>query len=216
MKASSNHEMSETSHTRIPIGGPPPNDEDSLHESLSSQTLGSVVSRPRRRASVSTSSYTRKHWRRAETDPVEPSRGYFSGYRRRAKTSSYSLFGSSISNSNDPQPPLPSLRVIASELVLICSLYCRYALHSLRKPFRRFKRTLSLVVFSVLVVLSILVAWLLIDFYLNAVRVCTPNSGYGLADRPLVEYYVHGRGIGHYARSVTIVRKSCVADHVMT
>jgi hypothetical protein len=205
MLASSNHETGETSDTRIPIGGPPSTDDDSVYESLSSLTLGSVVSRRRRRASVSTNGYARTHWRRSETDPVEPSRGYFSGYRRRAATSTYSLFGSSISNSNDPQPPLPSLKVIASELVLICSLYCRYALHSLRKPFRRFKRALFLVVFSVLAIALILVAWILIDFYMDAVRVCTPNSNYADTDRPLVEYYVHGRGIGHYARSVAVV-----------
>lgn len=103
--------------------------------------------------------------------------------------------------------------------------------------------------------LLLLVIWLMLDFYLDAVDICTPPPGHhdnsgrfesffssqiggggrlidhphydsGRAgsgtdntefyanqeenddeERPLVEYYVHGRGIGHYARSVAIVEQ---------
>jgi hypothetical protein len=90
---------------------------------------------------------------------------------------------------------------------------------------------------SLVVVLLVLVAWLFYDFYADALDVCVPppssrhpssdfaaflasmegqpymnHSDFGNANndfppRPLVEYYVHGRGIGHYARSVAIVEQ---------
>ena len=161
---------------------------------------------------------------------------------------------SSVSSSSS-QPPLPSIRVIASELTLICSLYCRYAIRSIRKPCKKFQRRFIyglIILFAVILGLTVLLCW---DFYNDAVDVCTPppssrpppsdfaaflafaeqqRRGGGVIDsidfknnnnninnnnnnididyddnspRPLVEYYVHGRGIGHYARSVAIVEK---------
>jgi hypothetical protein len=130
-------------------------------------------------------------------------------------------------------PPLPSLRVIGSELLIICSLYCRYTWHSCRKPCRKFRQRLLYGGLMVVVILILLSAWILTDFYMDAVTMCTPPpgslsphqyasflvdiGGTGFAKenddddedarRPLVEYYVHGRGIGHYARSVAIVER---------
>jgi hypothetical protein len=106
-----------------------------------------------------------------------------------------------------------------------------------QKPYRRLRRRfLYGALFLVAVVLG-LVAWLCYDFYADALDVCTPppssrhlpsdfaafwgamegqpyinNSTFDSANddhppRPLVEYYVHGRGIGHYARSVAIVEQ---------
>jgi hypothetical protein len=175
-----------------------------MDRSTSTNQLG--VSRPRRRATSRKSQWSRSD-ETATSDVSETSRGYSSGFRRRNNTSSQSLFGlgASSTNPNDPQPPLPSLGVIASELVIICSLYGKYALHSLRKPFRKVKRVLFYTGFSFAGVVLLLAAWLAIDFYMDAVQVCSPPSDYEYTDRPLVEYYVHGRGIGHYARSVAIV-----------
>jgi hypothetical protein len=82
----------------------------------------------------------------------------------------------------------------------------------------------------------VLAGYIISDFFMDAVDVCTPppgsyspslatnflqehypypsNANNGELDgdddeheRPLVEYYVHGRGIGHYARSVAIVER---------
>jgi hypothetical protein len=166
-------------------------------------------------------------------------------------------------------PHLPSLRAIITELFLICSLKCRYTIQSLRKPCQRFNRRVFYCLASVLAGVLVLLAWLTLDFYMDAVDICTPPPGYNhdmtrfdsfLAQmdamnniasagapsvvvgselqqehahrssnttgtykspngnnqfedddeeeqRPLVEYYVHGRGIGHYARSVAIVEQ---------
>ena len=168
MKAPFQPEIREVPDTIIPFAAPSSTDDDSQHESLSSLTLGSGVSRPRRRQTANFSHSKRKHWRRYESDSAEPSRGYCSGNRRRGMNSSHSLLNS-ISNSSDPQS-LPSLRVIASELFLICSLYCRYVLLSLRKPCRRFKRTFLLVVFSSIAISVFLMFWLFLNFYKDAVR----------------------------------------------
>jgi hypothetical protein len=134
-------------------------------------------------------------------------------------------------------PPLPSIKVVVSELYIYCSLYFRYKLRSVRKPCRRLRRRL-LVFFMTLLALVIAIAgWIIVDLYMESVAVCTPPLGNfvsanfpsfldgadvdvasfdgfsGNKDndnssrRPLVEYYVHGRGIGHYARSVAIVER---------
>lgn len=98
---------------------------------------------------------------------------------------------------------------------------------------------------TIAAVVILLAAWLFLDFYSDAVQVCTPppshyqysfssdftpfsqqqvyydtnagtmggsrhhpeQDGEDEPRRPLVEYYVHGRGIGHYARSVAIVEQ---------
>lgn len=129
-------------------------------------------------------------------------------------------------------PPLPSLRLIASDLVLICKLYGRHGIRSIRQPCRRFRKRLLQGLLSLAVVVLVLLAWLCYDFYADAVDVCRPppsarhlpsdfaaflasqeGSYINATDfdngqpRPLVEYYVHGRGIGHYARSIAIVEQ---------
>jgi len=196
------HDIREKSITVIPFASY--SDDESDPESL---TLGLVLRRGRR-ASVSNSNHERKYWRRSESGPAQPCQGRLSGHRRKRRkglNSHHPLHASSISNSNIPQSLSPT-HVIASNLLLICPLYLRYALHSLRKSCRRFKRTFLLLIFLLLAIASFLALWLYM-FYLDAVRVCTPHSDYVLTDRPLVEYYVHDRGFGHYARSVAIVEQ---------
>ena len=190
-------------------------DEESLQTSHSSVTLHRSASRirPRRRVSVqnfSTAVRNTPQRTRNDSDASSESstRGYTSGFRRRSPSSSPSLFGlRQASNPNEPQPPLPSLKVISAEFFLICSLYCKYATDSLRMRFRRVQRKLYYVVVSLATFVLIVTAWMSIDFYMDAVRVCTPPPDYGYTDRPLVEYYVHCRGMGHYERSVAIVEK---------
>ena len=222
-KASSLEDLRESSSGTNPLlstrsRGTQAYELESLHESLSSITLDRSTGqvRPRRRT-ASVQSFIRRQssqWQRSDSETADMSSrgGYSAGLRRRNGNSSQSLFGlghvsSMSSNPNEPQPPLPSLGVIASELFLICSLYCKYAIRSLRKPCLRVKQTLFYVVFSVIAFFLLLTAWLAVDFYMDAVQVCTPPSDYEYSDRPLVEYYVHGRGIGHYARSVAIVEQ---------
>jgi len=151
-------------------------------------------------------------------------------------------------SSSSSLPPLPSLRVIASELSLICSLYCRYAIRSIRTPCKNFRRRLLYGIVTLLIAVLGLTTWLCYNLYADGVDMCTPptslrpppsdfaafvafvehqhsdgidsidlinnnnNQKIGIDEdnnlrRPLVEYYIHGRGIGHYARSVAIVEK---------
>ena len=148
---------------------------------------------------------------------------------------SYTTISSPTSSS---LPPLPSLRVIASELFLIGTLYGRHGMRSIKKPCRRLRRRVLQGLLYLAAILFLLVAWLCYDFYADAVDVCMPppSSRHLPSDfaaflastkegphvdandfdngndddgppRPLVEYYVHGRGIGHYARSVAIVEQ---------
>ena len=42
---------------------------------------------------------------------------------------------------------------------------------------------------------------------MDAVRMCTPPPDLPPLERPLVEYYIHGRGNGHYARSMAIIER---------
>ncbi len=134
-------------------------------------------------------------------------------------------------------PPLPSIRVIASELCLVCKLYGRYGVRYIRRPCRTFRKIVLNGLLILAAIVLILVVWLCYDFYADAIDVCMPppssrhlpsefsaflasmeggsyfNNSHFEHDndhgqrRPLVEYYVHGRGIGHYARSVAIVEQ---------
>ena len=140
-------------------------------------------------------------------------------------------FASPLSSPTSSLPPLPSLRLIASELFLICKLYGRHGMRYLRKPCRKFRKRLLQGLLSLTVIVLVLLAWLCYDFYADAVDICMPPPGARhspsdfaaflasteghvnateLGDgppRPFVEYYVHGRGIGHYARSIAIVEQ---------
>ena len=144
---------------------------------------------------------------------------------------------SSPSSASSSLPPLPSLKVILCELSLICSLYCRYGMQFVRKPCKLLRQRLLHGGLSLIIIVLGLGTWLCYDFYTDVVDICVPptssrsptsnfneflaymdghpymNNSYvddsneTHSYRPLVEYYVHGRGIGHYARSVAIVEQ---------
>ena len=68
----------------------------------------------------------------------------------------------------------------------------------------------------ILSILGVVGAFLLIclsmavyGFYQEATELCTPppRDRVPIGETPLVEYFVHGRGNGHYARSVAIIEK---------
>jgi hypothetical protein len=143
-----------------------------------------------------------------------------------ASTAGFSGGGSTAANvdGSQQQPPLPSLGVISSELLLICHVYVKYAALSFKQPCQRVRRIVKYFVGSVLAAAFLVAAWCALDFYRDATRICTPppRAAYDFADhhpfaaggnppdtnyRPLVEYFIHGRGIGHYARSVAIVEE---------
>jgi hypothetical protein len=44
-----------------------------------------------------------------------------------------------------------------------------------------------------------------VGFHIDATRLCTPPPDYDPFERPLVEYFIHGRGNGHYARSMAVI-----------
>lgn len=117
---------------------------------------------------------------------------------------------------------------------MICKLYGRYGIRYVRKPCCRLRKRVLKGLLTLAAIVLLLLGWLCYDFYADAVDVCMPppssrhlpsdfstflasmeggayvNDGdfeYNNDRRPLVEYYVHGRGIGHYARSVAIVEQ---------
>lgn len=85
----------------------------------------------------------------------------------------------------------------------------RNAVRLYRSPIQRVGKILAYFAGGAILVVILLLIWLFTSFWLDAARICTPPLGYNTMDgqRPLVEYYVHGRGIGHYARSVAIVNQ---------
>lgn len=76
-----------------------------------------------------------------------------------------------------------------------------------------------------LLVVTLLASYVVIDFLRDAEEMCRPpqslysrqfvglqssrtsEENYKVPPRPLVEYYIHGRGNGHYSRSVAIIKK---------
>ena len=127
------------------------------------------------------------------------------------------------SSHHDHAPP----RVFSFEFLLICNIYIHYAARFFKQHCQRIRRIVIYFVGFVLTAAVLVVAWCALDFYRNATRLCTPPPQaevpvYDSADRhlfaasgngpnpnfrPLVEYFVHGRGMGHYARSVVIVEE---------
>ncbi|KAG7363455.1 hypothetical protein IV203_026815 [Nitzschia inconspicua] len=217
---------------------------------------GSIGNTATPHLSSSSSSSLTQHEYQKHHHPNEPSMSLLSLlYSHHQQHKSYSSGSQNDHDSpNSPTgfspPNLPSLKAVVSELFIICSLHCRYKLRSIRKPCRRLRQRLLYALITGSALLVALTGWIVVDFYMDAVAVCTPPpQSYGssnfasfLADtdnvaasldagteqeekeqghnnddhnddedessrRPLVEYYVHGRGIGHYARSVAIVER---------
>jgi len=115
-------------------------------------------------------------------------------YRR---TSSYS------STSNDPPPP--SLMAIGSAMMNILSLYIKHNSSWIRKSCRKRRKFLLRSLGALCLFLILWMTVLALGFYIDAVRMCTPPPDLPPLERPLIEYYIHGRGNGHYARSMAII-----------
>ena len=218
MRASSLHDLRET-ETRELLGS-----SSTATTTETSSQRWNRIGGPRRRVACgpqNDSNIKTQHWRQ-DSDASDHSRSSLAGggVKRRNSSpsnnssSSPSLFGlvhattSSSTGYSDAQQPLPSLGVISSELLIVCSLYIKHAARSLRRPYQRFRKIFCYGLCSLLAIILLLIASCAIGFYRDATRVCTPPPGYEYQDgRPLVEYYIHGRGIGHYARSVAIVEE---------
>jgi hypothetical protein len=191
----------------------------SLNHSASHPALNLFTSRPRRRNNAQIILHHGSPRGRRGSRDKQVDRTPTRAQRHHTFSSAQpSLFGLGIpasgpgtnsnnsANANDSQPP--PLGHIISELCIVCCLYVKYMARIMRKPCQRLKLGLTYAVCSVLAILLLLSAWLALDFYQDAVRVCTPPPDYVYdTSRPLVEYYIHGRGIGHYARSVAIVEQ---------
>ena len=100
-----------------------------------------------------------------------------------------------------PKKPL-SFSEMLSELSLAYSLTLSYSIHSLKQKWVR-RRLLSRLVTG----LSLGTFLVVLTGYLHLSSICRPPRDYVFPDKPFVEYYVHGRGMGHTSRSVAIVDK---------
>lgn len=101
---------------------------------------------------------------------------------------------------------LPSLTSVCAELVVVICLHCYTGILRITSKVRSMRRSCIYVFFAIFVILLATAFWLAITFCLAARNLCTPPPDYVPPEgRPLIEYYVHGRGIGHYERSVAIV-----------
>ena len=94
---------------------------------------------------------------------------------------------------------------IGSAMINILSLYLKHHGLALRKSCRRRRKFLLLSLGALLLFLMLWLSFLSISFYMDAVRMCTPPADYNPFEHPLVEYYIHGHGNGHYARSMAII-----------
>jgi hypothetical protein len=144
-------------------------------------------------ASFSNSSHSEQHNNNNDI-PATPDRR-----NNRNLFSLASASGHLSNNSNNLQDP-PPLSVVTSQLFLWCSLYCQHTARQLKKPCTKVRRILTIGICSVFAVVFLLVAWLAYDFYRDAVAVCRPSVDVVFQqqqqlnnNKPLVEYYVHGR-----------------------
>ena len=88
----------------------------------------------------------------------------------------------------------------------ILFLYLKHHSPSLRSALRKIHTVLLWTILLAFGIVFLLLLVLLRGFYRDAVRVCTPRPSDVTAGRPpLVEYYIHGRGNGHYARSMAVI-----------
>lgn len=94
---------------------------------------------------------------------------------------------------------------IGSAMMTILSLYIKHNSSRIKKSCRKRKRCILQSIGALVLFLVIWIAVLALGFYMDAVRMCTPPPHLLPLERPLVEYYIHGRGNGHYARSMAII-----------
>ncbi len=142
--------------------------------------------------------------------------------------------GDRNSNSNNVEPTFAALRLTLSDLLYILKGYISQGLKHIRHTGPKILRNVLLIIGILVVLFMSMMMVLVIRFVQNEIRpLCSKPDIDGLAlnnlnmdlggggmkmntenssnlndgQPPLVEYYVHGRGNGHYARSVAIVEQ---------
>ncbi len=138
-------------------------------------------------------------------------------------------------NSNNVEPTFAALTLTLSDLLYILKGYITRGLKHIRRTGPKMLRNVSLIIGILVVLFMSMMMVIVIRFVQNEIRpLCSkpPNEldlninnvnmdlGGGSTHKmnnsnngndndlpPLVEYYVHGRGNGHYARSVAIVEQ---------
>ena len=121
----------------------------------------------------------------------------------------------------------PTFATTLSDLIRIILAQASNSLSNLRQCAPRILRNLAVaIVIAIIIFLTLMVIVVLRFLHLEAIPLCTPppplaspaseHKDYSQPNSqlhsqplrpPLVEYYVHGRGNGHYARSVAIVEQ---------
>ena len=162
--------------------------------------------------------YSNRHVTDGPTPSVDPP--YSTKQRPISRWSSTSRHAASASAPFDSSANanaasvLPVLRALCHALFVACSNKCKGM--SLKCKFVASKTVGRRWVRYILYVLVIVIAFLLIclsmavyGFYQEATQLCTPPLSYHapIDEPPLIEYFVHGRGNGHYARSVAVIEK---------
>lgn len=90
-------------------------------------------------------------------------------------------------------------------MINILSMYLKHNSIALRRSCRKNRKCLLVSLGALCLFLLLWLSVLLVGFHIDATRLCTPPPDYDPFERPLVEYFIHGRGNGHYARSMAII-----------
>ena len=130
---------------------------------------------------------------------------------RRAASASASFDSSANANAASL---LPVLRALCHALFVACSNKCKAISRNCkfvlsRTVGRRWVRYILYVLYIVITFLLICLSMAVYGFYQEATQLCTPPPSYHapINGPPLIEYFVHGRGNGLYARSVAVIEK---------
>jgi len=100
---------------------------------------------------------------------------------------------------------VPRISQIFADMLRIL---CRYMQHHAPSFRRRLSTYAKYVAYALAASGSFLIFWLVVivrSFYVDAAQLCAPPRGHDLFQHPLVEYYVHARGNGHYVRSMAVI-----------
>lgn len=109
---------------------------------------------------------------------------------------------------------VPVFRALCHALFVACSAQvktirrkCQYI--SSKTVGRKWVRYIFYLLGIVIAFLLICLSMAVYGFYKEATQLCTPPPSHhaSIDEPPLIEYFVHGRGNGHYARSVAIIEK---------
>lgn len=103
--------------------------------------------------------------------------------------------------------PEPTLRSVVYAIGLILRAYLNRCGRFLSKNGRRVTKSCCFIFGAIVLGVLILAGSVVHGFFAEVVPLCTPPADDTIVQRspPLIEYYVHGRGNGHYARSVAII-----------